>query len=200
MKNAVEAAAMALDLPKAIEALRAKSSELAQYASIMEKVNTVDVSADADFQREFNYFYKVRRNEPWRTVFYGLFERCKTVKPLTFSYILRALCAETGNVEASFSSKLLSALNPDMPIWDSIVLCKLGMKPSQSLNKEERLTATEKMYQDMVSWYQEFCQSEKAQEMLGAFDCAFPQFVSMSLVKKIDFLLWGSAGENRSLS
>ncbi len=198
MKNAVEAAAMTLDLPKAIEALRAKSSELAQYASIMEKVNTVDVSADADFQREFNYFYKVRRNEPWRTAFYSLFERCKTVKPLSFSYILRTLCEETGNVEASFSSKLLSALNPDMPIWDSIVLCKLGIKPSQSLNKEKRLTATEKMYQDMVSWYQEFCQSERAQEMLGAFDCAFPQFVSMSLVKKIDFLLWGDGMDSNN--
>ncbi len=198
MKSEIGTSVGSVDIRVAIELLKKRYTELEQYASIMKKVRTVDVSADADFQREFNYFYKVRRNEPWRTAFYSLFERCKTVKQLSFSYILRALCEETGNVEASFSSKLLSTLNPDMPIWDSIVLTKLGMKPNQSVDKEKRLAATETMYQDIVNWYQEFCQSAKAQEMLNAFDCAFPEFVSMSPVKKIDFLLWGSGTDSNN--
>ena len=36
------------------------------YAEIMMRVRKTDVSKDVDFQRMFNGFYKVRRNEEWR--------------------------------------------------------------------------------------------------------------------------------------
>lgn len=196
MKNALEKAMDKIDLPLSTMFVKQRCSELEhelkQYTSIMEKVGTTDVSSDADFQREFNAFYKVRRNTGWRSAYYGLFQRCKNMDDLSFSYILRTLCAETGNIEASFSSKLLATLNPDVPIWDSIVLSRLELKPSQATDKDRRLADTETMYQDIANWYQEFLGSGKAQDMIAAFDKTFPGFATISAVKKLDFLLWGS--------
>lgn len=43
----------------------ASSIGLDRYAYIMSRFNTTDVSSDNDFQRVFNGFYRVRRNEQW---------------------------------------------------------------------------------------------------------------------------------------
>lgn len=173
------------------------TKELEQYLSIMGKVGIVDVSSDCDFQREFNYFYKLRRNAEWRKEFYRLFEDCKSMKDISFERILYTLYERTGNIEASFSSKLLATLNPDMPIWDSIVLSRFGLKPSTSTNKKIRLENTVAIYQAIVNWYQDFLQTPDVQEFLSGFNEAFPEFSMISATKKVDFILWGS-GETKN--
>lgn len=192
MKDINGAVVRGVNIRTAIKFLTEQRSELNQYSGIVENVNATDVSTDTEFQRMFNRFYKVRRNAEWRTDFYSVFEACKTVESLTFEHILRTLYLKTGRIEASFSSKLLSALNPDMPIWDSIVLSKLNLKPSTSENRDRRLDNAVKIYQDIVRWYQEFLQTPEARDFITAFDAAFPEFVSITAVKKVDFLLWGS--------
>lgn len=195
MKNMVDVSMVGADVRASIELLKENYTELEQYANIMEKVTAGDISADVDFQREFNYFYKVRRNSEWRTAFYSLFEECKAITPLTFEYVLRTLYERTGTVEVSFSSKLLATLNPDMPIWDSIVLSRLNLSPSAAGSKEKRLESNINKYQGIVNWYQSFLKTSKAQEFLSAFDSAFPEFAAITAVKKIDFWLWGGNGQ-----
>lgn len=87
---------------------------------------------------------------------------------------------------------MLATLKPEMPIWDSIVLSKLGIKPCQSLNKETRLLKTVGIYDSIVAWYETFNLSPEAQRFVEAFDRAFPEFKGFSKMKKIDFLIWGS--------
>lgn len=180
----------------AIERLKKRQKDMEHYAAIIEKAHIIDVSCDADFQREFNYFYRVRRDEAWRKSFYTLFEACKKREALSFSYILRELHRLTGRVEASFSSKLLATLNVQMPIWDSIVLAKLGIKPRTYRNHEKRLEETAACYEQIVYWYRGFLQSKGAGAVLDAFDCVFPMCADFSDVKKIDFLIWGSGDIN----
>lgn len=191
MKNEIGAAAMNVNIHQSIMALKRRYTELEQYAYIMKEVHTTNVSTDSNFQRGFNYFYKIRRNADWRKAFYDLFEECKTVENLTFEYILRTLYAKTGNIEASFSSKLLATLEPDMPIWDSIVLQNLSLRPNNSQNQDKRLDGTVKTYQDLVCWYQEFLQTARGHEFVAAFDTAFPDLTGIGAVKKVDFLIWG---------
>lgn len=200
MKPEIGTAVMGTDIRASIKFLKSRYTELEQYTNIMEKVRAVDVSADTDFQRGFNYFYKIRRNDEWRTSFYELFEECKSLEQVSFEHILRSLYEKTGQIEPSFSSKLLSTLNPDMPIWDSIVLPKLGLKPSAAERDDRRLDSTVKIYQDMVSWYQKFLQTPQAQNFIDAWDIAFPELASITAVKKVDFILWGSGSEPIAVS
>ena len=183
---------MANDLQSAVESLSRRKKDMGRYAQIIDRVQETDVSVDIEFQRIFTGFYRVRRNEDWRKIFYGLFERCKGMETVTFKYILRELYARTGRIEASFSSKMLAALDTDMPIWDSIVLGKLHMKPRAYKDKERRLQEAVEIYHSIELWYQELLQSTNAPEILDAFDEAFPEYSRFSAVKKVDFLLWGS--------
>lgn len=176
----------------AIERLKERAEDLASYAWIMEQVNKTNVLADAQFQRTFTRFYVLRRNAAQQKAYYGLLEASKGKADVCFSTILRALYEATGWVEASFSSKLLATLQPDMPIWDSIVLSRLGLKPSTSDDKEKRLAHSEKLYENIVRWYREFLPTPEAQAAVAAFDKAFPNYADFTATKKIDFLLWGS--------
>lgn len=122
-----------------IEKLKDRSADLEAYAWIMERFNKTDVSVDTEFQRRFTRFYVLRRNAAQKKAYYDLLEACKGKENVSFPEILRALYEATGWVEASFSSKLLATIKPDMPIWDSIVLSRLGLKSSTSDDKEKRL-------------------------------------------------------------
>lgn len=181
-----------ININAAIEKLKDRSADLEAYAWIMERVNKTDVSVDTEFQRRFTRFYVLRRNAAQQKAYYDLLEACKGKADVSFSEILRALYEATGWVEASFSSKLLATVKPDMPIWDSIVLSRLGLKPSTSDENEKRLARSESVYESIVNWYREFLPTPKAQEAVAAFDAVFPDHVSFTTTKKIDFLLWGS--------
>ena len=112
-----------IDAKKVIETRIAESMGFDKYKQIMEMVRKTDVSSDPDFQRNFNGFYRVRRNVEWRKVYYDLFESVKGSNP-SFEYIIRTMYEATGNIEASFSSKMLATINSDMPIWDRYVIQK----------------------------------------------------------------------------
>lgn len=101
---------------------------LDKYNYIKENINKCDVSSNLEFQKRFNAFYRVRRDAKWRKLFYTYFESIKNKKNITFDEILDYMYKETGNIEASFCSKLLSTINPNMPIWDQYVLKNLNLE------------------------------------------------------------------------
>ena len=154
----------------------------------MEQVNKTDVSMDADFQRTFNGFYIVRRNEAWRNIYYKHFEHVKSGTP-TFASIITHLYKCTGNIEPSFSSKMLATIFPDKPIWDRYVVQNLNLE-LVGTTKEERLANAIELYSDIEKWYEDFLQTPKAKECIEAFDRVMPDYVHISNIKKIDSILW----------
>ena len=177
-----------IDAKKVIETRIAESMGLDKYKQIMEMVHKTVVSTDPNFQRSFNGFYKVRRNAEWRKAYYDLFENIKNSNP-SFEYIIRAMYEATRNIEASFSSKMLATINPDMPIWDRYVVQNLCLN-LKGKTKEEQLKCAIDLYDQMIHWYEEFLQTENGRNCLAEFDHILPGYVWMSDVKKIDFYLW----------
>ena len=159
-----------------------------KYKKIMEWVRKTDVSSDHDFQRTFNSFYRVRRNAEWQSVYYDLFEEVKDSRP-TFEYIIRALFKATGNIEASFYSKMLATINTDMPIWDRYVVQNLCLE-LKGKTKEAQLDCAIELYDRMTDWYRNFLITENGRECIAEFDKTLPGYTWMSDVKKIDFFLW----------
>ncbi len=177
-----------IDAKKVIEIRIAESMGFEKYKHILEIVQKTDVSTDLDFQRSFNGFYRVRRNAEWRKAYYDLFERVKKSNP-SFEYIIRTMYEATGNIEASFSSKMLAMINDDMPIWDRYVVQNLCLN-MKGKTKEEQLKCAINLYDQMIHWYGEFLQTENGRECISEFDRILPGYVWMSDVKKIDFYLW----------
>ncbi|WP_440525790.1 hypothetical protein [Simiaoa sp.] len=104
------------DIEKALDNLEKRAQDIQHYMNIMSKVKTVNVADDQDFQREFDFFYKVRRNTEWRKVFFEIFER-KKKKNCSYKEIITELYEGTGQVEASFASKMLASIDENMPIF-----------------------------------------------------------------------------------
>ena len=176
------------DVNRVFQERLAASMGLDKYQFIMEQIKKIDVSVDADFQRTFNGFYIVRRNETWRKVYYEHFENVKYGAP-TFASILTHLYECTGNVEPSFSSKMLATIFPDKPIWDRYVIQNLNME-LVGTTKDERLANAITLYSDIEKWYADFLQTDKAKECIEAFDCVMPDYKHISSIKKIDSILW----------
>ena len=110
-----------VDLKAAVEVLKQRERDIERYAYIMEQVWKVDVSQNEDFQRVFNAFYRVRRDDEWRKTFYALFEKVKQNPQSRFDRTLEKFHAKTSNIEPSFVSKMIATIAPDEPIWDSHV-------------------------------------------------------------------------------
>lgn len=179
---------MKIDANKIIEERLATSMGLDKYYQIMHRVNSANVSNDADFQRQFNGFYIVRRNADWRKVYYELFETMKT-EPATFAKIITTLFEKTGNIEASFSSKMLATLYPDKPILDRYVVQNLGLQLTGK-SKQDRLENAITLYSDIEKWYSDFLGTDDSKECLAVFNRTLPKYSWLSDVKKVDFFLW----------
>ena len=158
-----------------------------KYNWIMKRVHETDVSSDADFQKAFNGFYRMRqRPASFYTSYYTYLEKNKNNQDLSFEDIVTYLYQETGSIHASFSSKLLATVNPDMPIWDKFVLQNLGLRTPYSYEKD-RLQKTIQMYQKICDWYK----TGEAIKKLAVFNQQFPG-TNITDVKKIDFILWST--------
>lgn len=125
------------DVNKVFQERLASSMGLDKYRYITERVKNTNVAGDTDFQRIFNGFYIVRRNDIWRKIYYNHFEDVKESAP-TFASIITYLYECTGNIEASFSSKMLATIFPEKPIWDRYVVQNLNLE-LKGTTKQEKL-------------------------------------------------------------
>ncbi len=175
-----------------LEKVLAESLGLPEYEYIMKNVHKTDVSRDENFQRKFNHFYKVRRNEKWRKKYYEIFEKNKARKDeVTFENILCNIYVFTDTTEASFASKMLATLNPDKPIWDSRVLDFLGFKPIGKGDSDRQDSMIE-IYRKMEDWYRKYLHTAEAEENIRVFDEMLPEYAWISDTKKIDYIIWGT--------
>ena len=157
-----------------------------KYNRLMQWVQETDVSKDTDFQRFYNGFYRMRqRNSVFYASYYQFFEEHKHNQQLTFEDILRYLYAQTGQIHASFSSKMLATIRPEMPLWDKFVLQNLNLRAPYSYEKN-RLEKVIQLYDQVCQWYS----TEEARNYLKIFNQHYPD-MDMSNTKKIDWILWG---------
>lgn len=178
-----------IDGRAAIQSSLMRAWGLESYARIQRTVRGTDVSSDADFQRLYNRFYRVRRNAEWQSRYYAIMEREKANPSTAFGDVLREMHELTGNVEASFTSKMIATLHPDRPIWDSLVLARLGLRLKGTTTQAKLENAVE-VYGEIVSWYETYLATEDAEKNIKLFDEFLPTYAWLAPAKKLDFLLW----------
>jgi hypothetical protein len=153
-----------LDQPTIETALPLVGDGLEKYCWLRAALPNTDVSRDREFQRRFNGFYRVRRNQDWQSAFYPLLERQKTA-PLPFADVLRQLHTSTGRVEASFASKLVATVEPDQPVIDAFVLENLGLRLPPTGPVEERLARAVRCHDEIRSSYRQYLVTPAGQHL-----------------------------------
>ncbi|QKZ14234.1 hypothetical protein [Spirosoma sp. KUDC1026] len=166
---------------------------LAKYLNIQKRLNDLagkPLKDDADFRKSFNGFYRIRQKPAaWYDTFYELLDESRN-QSVDFSTILRSLHIATDRYEASFASKLLATLNPQMPVIDSIVLKNLNAKlPYQS--DPNRFNNICSLHEEINRCYKEYLQSENGRYLVKQFQKTYPN-VDVTEIKMLDLVLWQS--------
>lgn len=168
-----------------------KPKKLEAYNDTQSLLHKTDVSADRNYQRNFNGFYRVRqKSESWYEFYFDLLEREKENNHLTFDAVLRKMYEFKGNVETSFSSKLVATVRPDMPVYDEKVREKLSIKKPRSRNSETRLKEALDAYANIETFFLAALSSDAFRTLETEFDLRLSKFSHLTLTKKLDILLW----------
>lgn len=178
-----------MNTAKIRDALLKAEKGIAQYAVLMNQFAKVDVSADADFQRKYNAFYRVqRRQKSWYLSYYTLMQRLKETKPL-FADVLDEIHSLTGRYEPSFASKLVATIDPSKPIWDVHILENTNHR-APSYTSKNKLALAKSAYASIENWYATFLFSTEGKFYISEFDRFAPDYCEFSALKKVDFILW----------
>lgn len=169
-----------------------------KYKKIITMFNdeSINISTSREFQKYFNSFYRVRRNSEWQKVYYDYFNKNRNNKNITFDDILDYMYDNTEDhmIEASFSSKMLSTIRPDMPIWDQYVLKNLNIKLDKTKDRKEE---TKKAYKKIIEDVKEKLKNPEIKQMIKEFKEFFPE-LEFSDTKILDFVLWNDREEKDS--
>ncbi len=128
-------------------------------------------------------------------MFYYYLEKNKT-KNIKYEEVLKYFYDNFGKIEKSFSSKLLATINPNMPVWDSIIISKLGIKvPSYSV--KNRFEIVVEIYYKIIEWFNQYLCTDNSKECIKVFDEVFPNN-TITNIKKIDLVLWSIRTINKT--
>jgi len=163
---------------------------LQKYLSIMKLVKNTNIRTNAEFQKRFNGFYRIRqRPRLFYDLLYEYLEANKN-RTVSFEQTLNFFYQKLGRFEPSFSSKIVATINPNYPVWDSAVLRNLNLKiPGYNLDKKIRFTKIVKTYDNIMGWYSDFLKTKQAQDMIWLFDNNMGD-TNITDIKKIDLILW----------
>lgn len=207
------------EMKKVVSKAIARNYGLYKYIEIIEKFKDVDVSSDRDFQKLFNGFFKIHsRSKEWYEGYYGFFqnhknENLKYEDIINFCYNTLELKGKEHPVEASFSSKMLAVINPDMPILDSQVMANMGLGEITGKESKDKLKSAKKKYAEICRRYKAFEKQypDDYSSAIELFDTIFPpsifinyrdskgfvykDFKGFTNTKKIDWFLWALTRE-----
>lgn len=161
---------------------------LGKYCRIQSMYWDVDTTKSREFQKLFNGFYRVRRNGEWQSHFYEILERIKN-EDMDFPQVLVELQGKTGNVEASFCSKLVATRYQDRPVVDRFVIENLGMSLPKPYDKD-RLDKIITVYGQLIAKYDSMLKEPKHVRSVKELRERYPLASTISDVKALDLILW----------
>jgi hypothetical protein len=180
--------AIHLDEAAIESALPLAAAGLKKYCWLQAALATTDVAHDREFQIRFNAFYRVRRSPTWQSAFYGLLQQNKS-KLQSFADVLRALHAATGRAEASFTSKLVASVDPDMPVIDAFVLKNVGLRLPRPGPIETRLARMVELHDLIRRTFSDYLAGDLGRHLVARFEESYPDR-HITRVKMLDLILW----------
>lgn len=102
--------------------------------------------------------------------------------------MLKYIYNETGFIEASFASKLLATINPNMPIWDKNVLnyFKIKFYDKKTTNK---IDLSIKVYDDLCIEYKKMLEDQQVLDEIKRLKGLIENY-SITNTKILDFIIW----------
>lgn len=178
-----------IDVEEAREALESVRRRVEQYAWLMNALEERDVSQDRHFRRAYVSHFKLRQKErDYLRFCFEWLEENKGRSP-SFEEALWELWRAFGAVDPATASKLVSTVDPRLPVWDTQILGSMGIRPFSLERGGGRLERTAEAYARLRSWYDRYLRSRDGRMAVQVFDEVYPD-TGFSQQKKVDFVIW----------
>ena len=178
-----------IHVEQAQEALLTIRRRVEQYAWLRHALYTRDVSQDRHFRRVFLSQFKLRdKDREFLRCAFAWLEEHKH-REVSFEEALLALYRETGLLDPAAASKLASAIDPTLPVWDTQILYALGVRPMDGQRAQRRVERTIEAYEKLCGFYDRYLSSKDGQTAVAVFDRVYPD-TDFSDLKKADFTIW----------
>lgn len=153
-----------------------RPSKLDAYQLTQDRLHKVDVSEDVLYQKTYTGFYVLRlpTTESYKGHF-SILEENKSDKSITIRNILCKLQSATGRIEASFSSKIVATINPNVAPLDSIVLGHLGLSLPKH-NDSDRLEKCIAIHTSLIEKMNTMVKDERFMHLKHAFSERYPKY------------------------
>lgn len=164
------------------------------YYWLQDNLHLRNVAHDLEYRRKFAGYYRMRFvSQQYRDSFFSLFEAIKNDTDISFVDVARHLFQVDGQHEFSFISKMLHTIDPSRSIYDSQVDQALQIHRTYQSNIHSKIQQDEEILKQISFVYRCLEAASEMAEPLAAFDRIIPNR-SMSIAKKLDFLLWALGG------
>lgn len=160
---------------------------VARYTSLQARLPIVNATVDERFQTDYNYYYKVRRNRNWRRNYFDILEANKS-RSIGFEEVFNEIFERTGCVEASFASKLVATINPDLPVIDRFSLKNAGLTLPHYTHENRRVIIVSR-YEALTQYVRTFERSMSGKYLKRQFTLRYGGR-GITVTKMIDFVLW----------
>ncbi len=163
---------------------------LERYIQIQKSYDNNEIEKE-EFQKTYSYFYRMSRyaTVDFKKKYFEIMSRLKAGEQLSYLEIANILYPIDKKHQLSFITKLMHTANNDLPIYDGIVVKRLGInKVPYYLKPEEKIKRGEIKIKEIVNAYEHLKANEKFLEFIAEFDKKYS--CNISFTKKCDFILW----------
>ncbi|MEE9125454.1 MAG: hypothetical protein V3U14_13325 [candidate division NC10 bacterium] len=165
--------------------------KLETYCLLQAALFNLDVATEPEYQKKYIWLYGMRRQPiNWLNSYFSLLQAKKGNDAVSFIDILPTLSTPQ-RIEASFSSKLLATIRPEMPVIDAYVISNLGLaRPRRTGSRQHVMSEWTGLHSSICSLYGSLLQQDMFRKIRDDFDRSFDQYRSLTDIKKLDVLLW----------
>lgn len=161
-----------------------------KYTFLQNNLYRVNVANNEEYKNNYKIFYRIaRKGSSFCEQYFSIMENLKNIKNIDIKTIFDHVYTIKNTNEISFSSKMLHSINPNFPIWDSIVTKgHFKINVSYYKYKANKNLLCEK-YLEYTSQFEEYKLSDNGKMLIDLFNKRYPN-INISDTKKIDFILW----------
>lgn len=171
------------------------AEEVEVYKFLRNRFNTKNVAKDKVFQYLFRKFFVMDRwtSNQYNKQYFVLMERNKNAQ---HADTLSDICLElvnydpAGKLHFSFATKLYHMLDPEYPIYDSLVAKVFKFYPPYTSSLEVRLDKYLTFMTHVKYCYQTIRTSDILDPLITELQQTQPDITEIGYVKLIDFIIW----------
>ena len=184
-----------------------KTKEISRFAALHQQLTTTDVSINPEYHREYKAHWGMHAaflDEVFYKKYFRRLEDTKSATTLDVHGTLRdvSMFAEhdTGKgIQFSFATKLLTTIDPRLPVYDSKVAAFYFFEaPPTKQSAEKRLDAWLSFYDFLRAEYAHISEAGLLQPAIQAFCGRFPNAATWPEERIIDVLIWATVSSLES--